>query len=198
MAFTKVGSAETQNLTIYGSDQPAGTLLPYVDWWYNGLGSTVGTQITPTSTTWQRAYTGCSNHPWGNMTGTTGWVNIFNNCSAIGPFPYYVDFRIRFTVPSDYASPAMAFNVNADNVGYITLNGTSITPAGGVVGGGATFSTADSGTVASAIKTGLNVIKVTLRDDGGWMGLNYRIDLQVDSSSSHESSTCGRRLHRFP
>lgn len=65
-----------------------------------------------------------------------------------------------------------------DNLGVITLNGTEISP-GQVAGNWNTDGPID---VASMLHSGWNELQVTLVDQGGLAGINYRLVLSLQSA----------------
>lgn len=123
--------------------------------------------------TWQPAYlTGW--HPWGFYSGTNSWIN-FDPSPFVG-LNSTTDYRIRFTIPEEYTDPTMVFSIKADNFAIMSFNGTALSSFFG-----AYSSPVSAATLNSLIHSGLNEINIRLVDYGGWVGLNYRIDLTMVS-----------------
>lgn len=124
--------------------------------------------------TWSSAYlTGW--HPWGFAEGTNSWIN-FDPSPFVG-LNTTTDYRIRFIVPGDFTDPSMVFVIKADNRATLWVNDTYIS----TFDGQGTGSAGDQ-VVAQAIQAGLNEIRLRLEDWGGWVGLNYRIDVTMTSA----------------
>lgn len=154
-------AADTQTLTILGANGVQGDIDPYTEASLDG------------GQTWQPAYlTGW--HPWGFAPGTNSWVN-FDPSPFVG-LNSTTDYRIRFHVPSDYTDPQMTFVIKADNRARLSINGVFIAEFDGSSSG-----SAGDQVIAQALNAGLNEITIRLTDWGGWVGLNYRIDLTMES-----------------
>ena len=164
-------SCTLQTLTILGGSGVQGQIDPYTEASRDG------------GVTWQPAYlTGW--HPWGFAAGTNSWVNF-------DPSPFVclnstTDYRIRFNVPADFSSPHMTFTIKADNRAWLSINGTFISQFDGESSGAA-----GDQVIAQALLPGVNEITIRLQDFGGWVGLNYRIDMTMFSNEvpSLEPST---------
>jgi hypothetical protein len=160
----------TQSLTILGANGNIGDVHAYTEASSDG------------GVTWGPAYlvdNAGSPHPWGLITGTTAWLNV-------GPAmaPYGVDqttlYRIRFNAPSEWVNPQLDFAIKADNAATVWFNGTLAVPyfAGGF---GTTVAQPDA-EFAANLQPGLNEFLIELQDWGGITGLNYRIDIQMESA----------------
>ncbi|MCF3648588.1 hypothetical protein [Synoicihabitans lomoniglobus] len=154
--------AETQTLTVLGANGTAGAIDTY-------------SEASRDQVTWGPAYL-FTGHPWGNVQGTNAWLNFDPDPAAgVGTnddhaFTYY---RIRFVAPASWVGdPSIAIQMIADNRGHATLNNTFL----GTIDGSGSF--APSG---AALVPGVNYLYVTLEDWGGINGINYRIDISVDS-----------------
>ncbi len=149
-----------KNLTILGASGSPGSIEPNTDYSKDG------------GLTWYPAYL-FTGHPWGNIPGTNAWLN--QHPSPFVGLNENVDFRIRFYVPENALAAHMTYQVNADNEADILINGTLVAHT---VGG-----SISSGTIPSQyLVPGINTIYVRLIDYGGWVGLNYRIDISADSA----------------
>ncbi|MCF7922683.1 MAG: T9SS type A sorting domain-containing protein [Candidatus Marinimicrobia bacterium] len=154
-----------QTFTIYGAVGTQGDVDPY-------------TQSLPAGATeWQQAYL-IGPHQWGQISGTTSWVNFDPN-PEVG-LNTRTPYRIRFDVPTDYTTPSIDFKVKADNRAVIWINDTFIDSVEG--DDGAAGLTISDATFASAINSGLNEIRITMVDWGGIVGLNYKIDITMTSA----------------
>ena len=134
---------------------------------------------TETSTdggvTWHPAYL-VGEHPWGFVEGTNSWLNCGPSLEdCLGQTSLY---RYRFHVPDTYSSPTLDAAFIVDNLGVITLNGTEISP-GQVAGNWNTGGPID---VASMLHSGWNELQVTLVDQGGLAGINYRLVLSLQAA----------------
>jgi len=87
-------------------------------------------------------------------------------------------YRYRFHVPETYASPTLDAAFIVDNLGVIKLNGTEISP-GQVAGNWNTDGPID---VTPMLHSGWNELQVTLVDQGGLAGINYRLVLSLQSA----------------
>jgi type IX secretion system substrate protein len=129
--------------------------------------------------TWQEAYlTGW--HPWGFAPGTNSWISLDPNNSVgagSGSEITEYDFRIRFLVPEDFTDPSMVFIIKADNEADIWINDTYITNIVGTF----TYAAGDA-IVEQALVPGLNEVRLRLKDWGGILGLNYRVDVTMTSA----------------
>lgn len=161
LGFSISAMAGTQTLTILGGNGTAGDIDPYTEASRDG------------GLTWQPAYL-TGGHPWGFAPGTNSWVN-FDPSPFVG-LNSTTDYRIRFNVPSEFTDPKMTFTIKADNRAIVSINGVHIT----TFDGSSTGAAADA-TLNTALVPGLNEITLTLVDWGGWVGLNYRIDLEMQS-----------------
>lgn len=162
LIFATLTFAQVQTLTILGGQGVQGDAHPYTEASLDG------------GITWQPAYlTGW--HPWGFATGTNSWIN-FDPSPFVG-LNSTTDYRITFYVPSDFSDPHMEFIIKADNYATVSINGTFIT-------GFAGESTGAAGdlVLSQALLPGVNEITLELIDWGGWVGINYRIDLTMVSS----------------
>ncbi len=164
LSSCKLSNAATQSLTILGGYGNQGELSQNTEF------------FDKVSGTWKQAYLTGGGHPWGNAPGTNSWINL--NPSFFVGLNSTTDYRIRFYVPADFSAPTMAFNIKADNEAWLKLNGVEL---GHVVGGNT--GAAGDALLKSAIKVGLNEITLTMADYGGWVGLNYRIDITMQSAS---------------
>lgn len=153
-----------QSLTILGANGSPGSIEANTDYSKDG------------GVTWHPAYL-FTGHPWGYIAGTNAWLN--QNPSPFVGLNDRVDFRIRFYVPDAWAAAHMTYQVNADNEADILVNGTqAVHTVGGPI---------SSGTLPTQyLIPGINTIYVRLIDYGGWVGLNYRIDISMDTSAPIE------------
>ncbi len=161
-AFFSTAQAELQTLTVLGADGTAGSIDAY-------------SEASRDQVNWGPAYL-FTGHPWGLVEGTNAWLNYDPDPSAgIGTdadhtFTYY---RIRFVAPDSWVGePSVLIRMIADNRGHATLNSTFL----GTIDGGGSFSPS-----GDALVPGVNTLYVTLEDWGGINGINYRIDITVDS-----------------
>ncbi|HWA86751.1 MAG TPA: HYR domain-containing protein [Opitutus sp.] len=162
LALGCVTRAATQTLTILGANGVAGSVEPNTDYSKDG------------GVTWHPAYL-FTGHPWGYISGTNAWLN--QDPSPFVGLNERVDFRVRFYAPSTWTNAQMTYTVNADNEADILLNGTLIAHTIGGV-------TPTSGAIPTQyLVPGLNILYVRLIDYGGWVGLNYRIDLSMEADS---------------
>lgn len=161
-------SAELQTLTILGGSGTAGQTDPNTEY------------STDNGATWHQAYlTGA--HPWGFIDGTNNWIN--QDPSPFVGLNQVTLFRVRFTAPDSFTDASMNFIMRADNIGEMVLNGHSLATAVGEQG------PAQYQLGASYIVPGVNTIVIKLTDQGGWVGINFRIDLQVVSEQPLEIVT---------
>ncbi len=158
--LSAVAFAAPQTLTILGAYGSPGNVDPYTEYSLDG------------GQTWAQAYL-YGWHPWGFVPGTNSWVNCGPSGSVC--LNRSVLYRVRFNVPAGFSNPQMRFDVKADNAATIWVNGTYVTYIVGVGG-----TTADA-TVASAITTGMNEIRLKVDDWGGLAGFNYKITLNVEA-----------------
>jgi len=171
MLLCSLSFAAVQTLTILGGHGTQGDVDPYTE------ASRDGGQ------TWHEAYlTGW--HPWGFAPGTNSWIN-FHPSPFVG-LNTTTDYRIRFNVPADFSNPQMNFILKADNYATLWVNGTHITSFWGGLSG-----RAGDHVMAQALQAGVNEIKIQLIDYGGWVGLNYRIDLTMESEQELTLKTAG-------
>ena len=122
--------------------------------------------------TWHQAYD-VGIHPWGEVPGTDSWIDC-------GPALTYcvnqtTTYRVRFTVPADWSNPMMKLTFAVDNIGSVTLNGSSIIDnyTGGPGG--------KTATVTPPLQTGVNELLFVVTDVGGITGFNYRADMNIDA-----------------
>lgn len=156
--------APVQTLTILGGYGTQGDVDPYTE------------ASRDNGQTWAPAYlTGW--HPWGFASGTNSWIN-FDPSPFVG-LNSTTDYRIRFYVPEDYSEPTMNFTIKADNRAWLSINGVYISQFDGQNSGAA-----GDQVLSQALHPGLNEITIRLQDFGGWVGLNYRIDLAMRSNDS--------------
>jgi len=151
-----------QQLTILGADGTQGNVDPFSEYSRDG------------GATWHQAFlTGW--HPWGFLPGTNSWVN-FDPSPFVGLNSTTL-YRVKFFAPPSWTDPKMLIQMKADNRGYVSFNGVNIaTITGqGSVNADLAFS--------QGLKPGVNTIELTLEDWGGWVGFNYRIDLEVVSDA---------------
>lgn len=156
----------TQTVTILGGvideTHPLASEDPYTE------ASTDG------GVTWNPAYL-VGDHPWGFVEGTNSWLNCGPSVyDCLGQTSLY---RYRFFVPDTYANPTLDAAFIVDNLGVITLNGTEISP-GQVAGNWTTNGPID---VASMLQSGWNELQVTLVDEGGLAGINFRLVISMQS-----------------
>jgi hypothetical protein len=129
---------------------------------------------TDNGATWNPAYL-VGEHPWGFVAGTNSWLNCGPSVyDCLGQTSLY---RYRFFVPDVYSAPTLDAAFIVDNLGVITLNGTEISP-GQVAGNWDTGGPID---VASMMRSGWNELQVTLVDQGGLAGINYRLVISLQS-----------------
>jgi hypothetical protein len=157
-------SAATQTLLIYGANGAPVTTDSYTDFSLDG------------GLTWQPAYL-IGSHPWGFVADTNSWLNCRPNGQAAECLNRTVMYRIRFTVPVGSTNPQMDFYVNVDNYATISVNGAHVSD---ITGGDHLVSHAS---LTSAIHTGINEIRLDVRDTGGWAGINYKISLTMDGTT---------------
>lgn len=158
--------ATTQTVTILGGvideQHILGSQDPYTE------------ASTDNGETWNPAYL-VGEHPWGFVDGTNSWLNCGPTVyDCLGQTSLY---RYRFFVPDAYSSPTLEAAFIVDNLGVITLNGTEISP-GQVAGNWDTGGPID---VASMLHPGWNELQVTLVDQGGLAGINYRLVISLQS-----------------
>ena len=156
----------TQTVTILGGvideQHTLGSQDPYTE------------ASTDNGETWNPAYL-VGEHPWGFVEGTNSWLNCGPSLSeCLGQTSRY---RYRLLVPETYANPTLNAAFIVDNLGVITLNGTEITP-GQVEGNWDTGGPID---VSSMMRSGWNELQVTLVDQGGLAGINYRLVISLQS-----------------
>lgn len=170
-----VCEATEQTLTILGGYGNQGDVDPYAE------------ASIDNGQTWGPAYLTGGPHPFDNwyfggnpIPGTNSWINYqadWNSPSwASNSNPFYVDFRIRFTIPADYSDPTMDLQVRVDNEALISLNGTEIANINGYG-----TSAIPGATLAANLQPGLNEIVLRLVDYGGIVAMAYRIDLSMYS-----------------
>jgi len=157
---------QTQSLTILGANGNIGDVHAYTEASSDG------------GVTWGPAYlvnNFGSDHPWGLIDGTNPWLNVGPAMS-----PYGVNqttlYRIRFNAPSEWVNPQLAFAIKADNAATVWFNDELAVP----------YFTAQTSAQADAqfaanLQPGLNEFVIEVVDWGGITGLNYRIDIQMES-----------------
>ncbi|HEY3367324.1 MAG TPA: hypothetical protein VGK74_19885 [Symbiobacteriaceae bacterium] len=161
--LTGTVSAQTQTLVILGANGAQGQTDPYTEYSLdNGL-------------TWHQAFLS-GWHPWEFVPGTNSWINC--NPSPFVCLNRSVLYRIRFNLPQDWSSPQMEFHINADNLALISMNGVDV---GQVTGGPGVLPVVFDQSVTTALRTGMNEIRINLIDYGGWVGFNYKITISVDA-----------------
>ncbi len=171
----------TQTLTLLGGNGAAGDFAEYVEY------------FNPATNQWQPAYLANYapfghpvTHPWGNVPGTTRWVNYRplgnSDADASDANPRSYLYRVRFTVPTDAIEPKMTFSLKADNYARVAINGVS---AGGLITGAADQLNVDA-VFSQNVMPGENTITLTIIDAGGLNGFNFRIDLSMKSSQPLE------------
>jgi hypothetical protein len=156
-------AASPQTLTIIGAQGTIGETDPYTEFSLDkGL-------------TWRRAFL-YGSHPWGFVDGTNSWMN----CGPSGGHCLGVNvlYRVQFNLPDDFSNPQTTFQFKADNAVTIDLNNNRV---GHIEGQGTVTGDTYSN---SKLMPGLNEVRMLLRDDGGWAGLNYKITINVDASSA--------------
>jgi|GEM_PF-6896266 len=154
--------ATEQTFTVYGAIGNAGETDPYIQ------------ALPEGATEWQQAYL-IGPHPWGQVEGTTSWINFDPN-PEVG-VNTRTPYRIRFMVPEDAVDPSMMFHIKADNRAIIWVNDTFIDS----VDGENTLNVADA-VIGEALHTGVNEIRISLVDFGSIVGINYRIDVTMTSA----------------
>ncbi|MEY4452225.1 MAG: hypothetical protein RLZZ380_1346 [Actinomycetota bacterium] len=129
---------------------------------------------TDNGETWNPAYL-VGEHPWGFVEGTNSWLNCGPTVyDCLGQTSLY---RYRFFVPENYSNPTLNAAFIVDNLGVISLNGIEISP-GQVAGNWDTGGPID---VAAMMRSGWNELQVTLVDQGGLAGINYRLVISLQS-----------------
>lgn len=124
--------------------------------------------------TWNPAYL-VGQHPWGFVADTNSWLNCGPSVyDCLGQTSLY---RYRFFVPANYSSPTLDAAFIVDNLGVITLNGTEISP--GQVA--ANWSTNGPIDISTMLQAGWNELRVTLVDQGGLAGINYRLVISLQA-----------------
>jgi hypothetical protein len=159
--YSNVGYAAPQTLIILGAQGTPGETDPYTEFTLDN------------GQTWNQAYL-YGSHPWGFVPGTNSWINIGPSGTGYG-INQTVLYRVRFNVPEGSIDPKLTFDVKADNYATIWLNGTYVKDIEGAGG------TSADATVNGAVHSGMNEIKLLVRDTGGWAGFNYKITLNVDA-----------------
>jgi len=172
-----VGTPPTQTLTVLGGVGNPGDIAANVEY-YN-----------PATGNWQPAYLADYapyghplTHPWGNVPGTTRWIN-YKTSGASDPGASDANrlqylYRVRFTVPADAVNPTMTFSLKADNFAAVAINGVG---AGGLITGEADQVNVDA-VFSQSVLVGENTITLNIGDEGGLNGFNFRIDLSMQSA----------------
>lgn len=155
--------AAPQTLTILGAEGNAGDRDAYTEFSMDN------------GQTWSRSFL-YGSHPWGFVSGTNSWINCGPNGTDYG-INQAVLYRVKFNVPDDFTNPQVALDVKADNYADIWLNGIYVMRVNdsGTISGNAT--------VNDAVYSGDNEIRILLTDMGGWAGLNYAVEVNVDAST---------------
>lgn len=172
-----VGTPPTQTLTVLGGVGNPGDIAANVEY-YN-----------PATGNWQPAYLADYapyghpvTHPWGNVPGTTRWINYktsgASDPGASGANRLQYLYRVRFTVPADAVNPTMTFSLKADNFAAVAINGVG---AGGLITGQADQVNVDA-VFSQSVLVGENTITLNIGDEGGLNGFNFRIDLSMQSA----------------
>ena len=165
--FSTAALAEQQTLTIIGGDGVAGQIDPYSE------GSTDG------GNTWGPTYY-VGMHPWQNwggaIAGTTTWVNTYPSQTQ-GLYTTSL-IRIRFNMPDEYEGATMNLQMKADNYGQVYMNDEWLAYIEAIYIRSGDFSPAR---VSSILRPGLNEILLELRDVGGLVAFQYRIDITFES-----------------
>ena len=137
-------------------------------------------------------------HPWANLSGTNQWVNVYpcqghethdvlgnaiTNAAAqcgIGTTANIKNswIRIRFNLPGDFSNASMDLQMNADNRGTVSLNGTQLAVILGQSVQSGDFSPA---VLAGLLQSGTNEVLMKLEDWGGRVAFQYRVDLNFDT-----------------
>jgi len=155
--------APLQTLTILGGNGQPGDIDPYIE------------ASRDNGATWQPAFlTGW--HPWNFVDGTNSWIN-FDPSPFVGLYEE-TDYRIRFYIPEEFSDPKMTFTIKADNYAWLSINGRVLDYITGQA------SNAPDLSIDQDLVPGLNEITVRLKDEGGWVGLNYRIDITMYSNEA--------------
>lgn len=171
----------TQTLTILGGVGNPGDIAANTEYYNSATGN------------WQPAYLADYapyghpvTHPWGNIAGTTRWINYKTDgasdpgASENNPLLYL--YRVRFTVPADAQNATMTFSLKADNMAQVAINGVS---TGSLIVGQADQLNADA-VFSQNVHAGENTITINVGDQGGLNGFNFRIDLSVQSTQPLE------------
>jgi hypothetical protein len=156
--------AAPQTLTVLGASGVQGTQDSYTEYSMDD------------GSTWQRAWLS-GWHPWDFVPGTNSWINCDPSGTSWSCLYRTVLYRVRFNVPDDFTNPQMQFAIKADNFAKVWLNGTFVTEFAGE------NSTAIDTTIMAALQPGLNEIRISVRDEGGWAGLNYKLTLTGDAAA---------------
>ena len=156
----------TQTVTILGGvideQHSLGSQDPYTE------------TSTDNGATWHPAYL-VGSHPWGYVDGTNSWLNCGpTNTDCLMQTSLY---RYRFFIPATYSNPTLDAAFIVDNVGVITLNDHEISP--GAVR--ENWSTQGAIDISNMVTAGWNEIRVTLVDEGGLAGINYRLVISMQS-----------------
>lgn len=165
----------TQTLTILGGSGLSGEIAPNTEYYNPGTGE------------WQPAYL-TGGHPWGVISGTNSWIN-YRPTSQSDPDvstdpanPTWYLYRVRFNAPANVENAKMTFSLKADNYAAVAFNGVSV---GAVVAGQADGLNADL-VFSQNLQAGENTITIDVGDFGGLNGMNFRIDLSVQSEEPLE------------
>lgn len=181
-----------QTVTFYGGQlagRPVGAADPTTEWTSDlvanipqpwNVNNPTYTWTGNPNPTWRQAYL-VGSHPWGFVPGTNSWINcgprvqnpgVGNGIDCLNQAFVY---RVRFTVPSGFSNPTLAFQILADNAGTVFLNGTQVT--------GRFLSSGSSGTVSlsAVLHTGVNEMLIVVEDWGGLAGFNYRADISMNA-----------------
>jgi|GEM_PF-3071019 len=171
----------TQTLTILGAVGNVGDTASNTEY------------FNPATGQWQPAYLADYapyghpvTHPWGNIAGTTHWINYktdgASDPGASDTNPLWYLYRVRFTVPTDAQNATMTFSLKADNMAQVAINGVSTGP---IIVGQADQLNADA-VFSQSVHPGENTITINVGDFGGLNGFNFRIDLSMEASQPLE------------
>lgn len=170
MSFSSVTMAEPQVLTMIGGTGAIGEVDPYSE------GS------KDDGLTWGPTYN-VGTHPWQNnlpiVPGATSWINVYPSQTQGLYETNWV--RIRFNLPQGYSNASLQLYLKADNQGDVYLNGTWLqTTVGETITAGAS----SPAEIAPLLQEGLNEFRIALKDWGGLVAYQYRIDLNFDADQA--------------
>lgn len=154
----------TSSVTILGGvideQHPLGSEDPYTE------------TSTDNGATWQPAYL-VGVHPWGLVEGTNSWLNCGNTLEQC--LLQTSLYRYRFFVPTGFTNATLDAAFIVDNNGEMTLNGQPFSP--GYIA--QNWSSEGPVDVQSKLVAGWNELLVTLQDQGGLAGINYRLTISL-------------------